>query len=145
MDGGRSNFYSGNQNPLPQGGGRVKQSIAGTSTMSAIAFADTQVAFDVLCTRWSALQRGVPSAGACGAGHMAQAARLLEDALARYLPWMSETDLALYECLLRARDADELGAQFFRCFDLMVRVRGAAVGVLRMHELFRLLQPHVKD
>lgn len=113
--------------------------------MSATAFADTQVVFDVLCTRWSALQRGVTPADSCGAGHMAQAARLLEDALSRYLPWMGEADLALYERLLRARDADELGAQFFRCFDLMVRVRGTAVGVLRMHELFRLLQPHVKD
>ncbi len=112
--------------------------------MSATAISDTQAMFEALFTRWSASQRVATAADACGTGHMERAARLLEDALVRYLPWMSEADLVLYERLLRARDADELGAQFFRCFDLMVRVRGTAVGVLRMHELFRLLQPHVK-
>ena len=77
------------------------------------------------------------------ATHMHEARHTLQATMGAYLPWMQPPDAALYIDLLRAPDADALSGQFFRCFDLMVRTRGTAIAVLRMHELYRLLQPHV--
>lgn len=111
--------------------------------MSATVLANTHAMFDILLTRWSAADGSEAILSDQGAEHMRQARRLLKETLSRYLPWLDAADVALCERLLQARDADELSEQFFRCFDLMVRVRGTAVAVLRMHELFRLLQPHV--
>lgn len=111
--------------------------------MSAIAALNTNAIFDMLLSRWSALPETGVVPGQGDTEHMASARCLLVEALARYLPWLEPADLVLYERLLQARDADELSGMFFRCFDLLVRVRGVAVGVLRAHELFKLLQPHV--
>ncbi len=111
--------------------------------MHVTALANTHAAFDALMSRWSALHDAHTSAGDHGVEHMRLARHLLDGTLSGYLPWMVPEDLALYQQLQQARDADELGALFFRCFDLMVRTRGMAVAVLRVHELFRLLQPHI--
>jgi len=99
--------------------------------------------FSTLMSRWNTapeLQGLVPDDRAT---HMHEARHTLQATMGVYLPWMQPPDAALYIDLLRAPDADALSGQFFRCFDLMVRTRGTAIAVLRMHELYRLLQPHV--
>lgn len=111
--------------------------------MFATTAVNTHAMFDVLLVHWRAVPGSHATAGECAGEHMARARSLLQDALMRYQPWMDANDIAQYERLLQARDADELGGQFFYCFDLMVRVRGTTVAARRMHELFWLLQPHV--
>lgn len=104
---------------------------------------DNQAMLSLLLTRWSQGPKAAAPAVADGHQPVGQARYKLEQALADYLPWMDAPDKALYDRLMRARHVDELGALFFRCFDLMVRTRGTAIAVLRMHELYRLLQPHI--
>jgi hypothetical protein len=110
--------------------------------MSA-ALASTSSMFAVLLSRWNTGPEFTGPGSLDATAHMKQARRTLRAALDPYLPWMLPQDVALYDSLLRSPDANALSDQFFRCFDLMVRTRGTAIAVLRMHELFRLLQPHV--
>lgn len=111
--------------------------------MTAALAVSTHAMFDILIARWCAAPGAAPVAPGTCAQHMVLARQKLQDALGSYLPWMSAADVLLYDRLLRAQDADELSDLYFRCFDLMVRTRGTAKAVLSMHELFRLLQPHI--
>lgn len=107
------------------------------------AIASTHSMFTVLLARWDTAP-GLPEATPPQAsGHMHEARHVMKAAMQVYVPWMQPQDVALYDSLLQAPDADALSAQFFRCFDLMVRTRGTAIAVLRMHELYRLLQAHI--
>lgn len=103
----------------------------------------TDAMLATLLARWCARLDPATDAPDAQVPYLQQARRKVQQTLGGYLRWMSESDLSLYRRLMTAHDADEWSAQFFLCFDLMVRTRGAAIAVLRMHELFRLLQPHV--
>jgi hypothetical protein len=111
--------------------------------MSVDLTVNTHAMLDALLSRWRAAPERDRPVHDGEAEHMRLAHGLLADTLVRYLPWLDAHDAALYERLQQARNADELSELFLRCFDLMVRVRGAAVAVLRAQELFRLLRPHI--
>lgn len=97
----------------------------------------------LLMDRWSL----APDEGRCApelfAEHMLVARSKLEKALGRYRPWMDASDLDLLDRILSAPDAEELSRLYFHCFDLMERKLGMARAVLQMHDLFRLLRPHI--
>lgn len=95
---------------------------------------------DALLARWKSLPS--PDSGhtnASAAQRMNQARAILSLTVESQLPHMSPGDQALYARLLAAREAQAWRTHFFDCFDLMARTRGAAIAVLRLHDLYRLL------
>lgn len=96
---------------------------------------------DALIKRWKAGPTPPPTKSFASASHrMAQARGILVQAIGAYLPHLAPNDQALYARLVATREIDGLRAHFFDCFDLMVRTRGAAIAVLRIQELHRLLR-----
>lgn len=71
---------------------------------------------------------------------MERARNTIVQTVGHYVDYLEPSDKALYASLIAASDAPALRALFFQCFDLMVRTRGTALAVLRLHELYRLVR-----
>lgn len=100
----------------------------------------TPLMLDTLLARWKSLPGHDSPSHASPVDRMSQARSILRATVEQHLPRMSPDDQALYARLLAAREAQAWRNHFFDCFDLMARTRGAAVAVLRLHELHRLLR-----
>ncbi len=95
---------------------------------------------DALLARWKSLPHQDSPCPASPVDRMSLARSILRTTVEHHLPRMSPDDQALYARLLAAREAHAWRNHFFECFDLMARTAGAAVAVLRLHELHRLLR-----
>ncbi len=96
---------------------------------------------DTLMARWSALPDHRPVlVETVDVEPVAQARGVLMKTMERYLQYLSAEDLALYWRLLGTHHAKDWHEQLFDCFDLVCRTRGITIAVLRLHDLYRLLQ-----
>ncbi|MBL0919747.1 MAG: hypothetical protein IBJ14_13680 [Hydrogenophaga sp.] len=114
---------------------------------TALAATSTDALLSALLTRWDIAHArdATASVGEIddALGPMERVRLVLERTLSDYAPYFDASDSSLYRRLLDTRDVETLSALFFRCFDLMVRSRGLAIAVLRQHEIYRVLQPHI--
>lgn len=96
---------------------------------------------DTLLARWKSIPHPEASdpqpSPADRTGH---ARAIFRQTLERHLPHMTPADQALYARLVAAREVQAWRTHFFDCFDLMARTRGAAIAVLRLHDLHNLLR-----
>lgn len=103
-------------------------------------FLFTPPMLDALLARWRSLPgHSSDHSQTSAAQRVTQARAILSLTVESQLPHMSPADQALYARLLAAREAQAWRTHFFDCFDLMARTRGAAIAVLRLHDLYRLL------
>lgn len=99
----------------------------------------TSIMLDMLLTRWQQAPR--PETPHEGPGEALELARkLIVQTMGHCQPHLDPDDQALYTALVNSTDARGLRERFFACFDLLVRRRGTALAVLRLHELYRLLR-----
>lgn len=99
----------------------------------------TSCMLDMLISRWQVSPRA-ESLSAEPADAMERARSTIIQTVGHYVDYLEPGDQALYAQLIAASDAPTLRALFFQCFDLMVRTRGTALAVLRLHELYRLVR-----
>jgi hypothetical protein len=100
----------------------------------------TPPVLDTLMARWSARPDAAQGSHApVDAERVMQARGVLVKTMARYLPYLSADDRALYGRLLGTRQPQDWQRQFFECFDLLARTRGLTIAVLRLHELYGVL------
>lgn len=100
----------------------------------------TSSMLDMLISRWQVSPSGETLFCDPPAGAMERARSIVAQTVGHYVNYLEPSDQALYNSLISAPDAPSLRALFFQCFDLMVRTRGTALAVLRLHELYRLVR-----
>lgn len=111
--------------------------------MSHAAFADSQMTasmLDMLMARWQMAPRPDPQPHESPSAAMERARGIVVQTVGHYVNYLEAPDQALYATLISLTDPEALREHFFQCFDLIVRTRGPAIAVLRMHELYRLLR-----
>jgi hypothetical protein len=110
--------------------------------MSNLGLAETpstSIMLDMLLTRWQQAPRA-EAPDACQAEALEHAQKLIVQTVGHCLPHLDPDDQALYQAIVTSPDARHMRERFFACFDLLVRTRGTALAVLRLHELYRLLR-----
>lgn len=99
----------------------------------------TSLMLSMLLARWQKTPR-TESAPSVPAEAVERARSLIVQTVGHYVDYLDPADQALYTELVSSPDARSIRERFFGCFDLLVRTRGAALAVLRLHELYRLLR-----
>lgn len=111
--------------------------------MRHAAFVDstsTSSMLDMLMARWQATPPPARPSPPSPADALERARDIVIQTLGHYVKHLEAADQALYATLVSLADIDELRGLFFQCFDLMARVRGPAIAVLHVHELYRLMR-----
>ena len=111
--------------------------------MSHAAFAESQLTasmLDMLMARWQTAPRPAAPPHESAADALERARGIVVQTVGHYVNYLEASDQALYATLISLTDAEALRELFFECFDLMVRTRGPAIAVLRVHELYRLVR-----
>ncbi|MBX3611494.1 MAG: hypothetical protein KF871_16495 [Hydrogenophaga sp.] len=98
----------------------------------------TRSMLDALLERWRSQPSDAARTGT-STDRAACARALIAKTIGAYLAFLPPSDLRTYESLIASTSCEELRDQFYVCFDLIVRTRGAATAVLRLQELHRLL------
>ena len=106
---------------------------------SLAATPPTSVMLDMLLARWQQAPR-TEAPGGGQAEALERARKILAQTVGHCVPHLSPADQELYRALIDSPDPRALRERFFACFDLLVRTRGTALAVLRLHELYRLLR-----
>jgi hypothetical protein len=100
----------------------------------------TSSMLDMLMARWQLAPRHETAAHESPNDAMERARATIEQTVGHYVSYLEPADQALYATLIATTDPESLRDLFFECFDLMVRTRGPAIAVLRLHELYRLMR-----
>lgn len=100
----------------------------------------TSSMLDMLMARWQLAPRHETAAHESPGDAMERARATIEQTVGHYVSYLEPADQALYATLIATTDPESLRDLFFECFDLMVRTRGPAIAVLRLHELYRLMR-----
>jgi len=100
----------------------------------------TSSMLDMLMARWRLAPRHDTAAHESPGDPMERAHTIFVQTVGHYVNYMEPADQALYATLIATADPESLRSLFFECFDLLVRTRGPAIAVLRMHELYRLVR-----
>lgn len=111
--------------------------------MSHATFAESQMTssmLDMLMARWQMAPRPDTAQHESPADAMERARNIVIQTVGHYVNYLEAADQALYATLISLTEAEALRELFFECFDLMVRTRGPAIAVLRVHELYRLVR-----
>lgn len=111
--------------------------------MSHATFAEppsTSSMLDMLMARWQLAPRQDTAAHEAPGDAMERARNTIVQTVGHYVTYLEPADQALYATLIATTDPESLRGLFFQCFDLMVRTRGPAIAVLRLHELYRLMR-----
>lgn len=95
---------------------------------------------DMLMARWQLAPRHDTAAHESPGDAMERARTTIVQTMGHYVNYLEPADQALYTTLISTTDPESLRDLFFECFDLMVRTRGPAIAVLRLHELYRLMR-----
>lgn len=100
----------------------------------------TSTMLSMLLARWQLAPRTESAQGAVSAEALERARQLIVQTVGHYVDYLDPDDQSLYAELVASPDARGMRERFFGCFDLLVRTRGVALAVLRLHELYRLLR-----
>jgi hypothetical protein len=100
----------------------------------------TSSMLDMLMARWQLAPRHDMATHECPGDAMERARATIVQTVGHYVNYLESADQDLYATLIGATDPESLRGLFFECFDLMVRTRGPAIAVLRLHELYRLMR-----
>jgi hypothetical protein len=100
----------------------------------------TSIMLSMLLARWQKTPRTENAPAGVPAEALERARSLIVQTVGHYVDYLDPADQALYTELVSSPDARSIRERFFGCFDLLVRTRGAALAVLRLHELHRLLR-----
>lgn len=92
--------------------------------------------FDMLCDRWRQ-QEDPDTAGARPSEAVQRSIECVRMTLGPYITCFSASDLQLYGQWMAARHKEDLKALLFDCFQLICRMRGPAVAVVRIQEIAR--------